>query len=458
MNPIPTLDVGEELRSGKLGPMHLRLGILIGLILVFDGYDLFNAAYAAHYVADEWHLTRTEIGTMLSSGLVGFALGSLLHGSYADRYGRRRVMLAGLWLASAASLTIAVAVHSYVALCIARAVLGLALGVLMPLSVTYLNEFAPARIANRFSLWFFGIGWAAGTALAGVIGLALAPHFGWQALYWVGSSSALLALACHLWLPESPEFLARAMRFEDAVALLTQIRPDRAAFYQSAGFARPAVSETKPRLFELLAPRYRSTTLLLWACGWLSLFASYGLSGWLPSVMIQRGEPLGTSFLFGSLLMSANAVGAISSGYIADALGSRTRVLAWAWLLGGVSMIALGMSTAHWFNVVCVAAAGVFVISPQNLLNNLFAVSYDTRLRATGVGTALGIARLGAIAGPFIAGVLQQAYHDTSAMFATLAGALILCAVLATLIRRQTLAASAALHLTNGLRARTLHE
>lgn len=455
MNTSQPLYVNEELKSCRLGPVHFQLGLLIGLVLVFDGYDLFNAAYAAHYVSAAWHLTRTEIGTMLSSGLVGFALGSLLHGSYADRYGRRTVLLAGLWLASAASMIIAVAVHSYAALCAARGVLGLALGVLMPLSVTYLNEFAPARIANRFSLWFFGIGWAAGTALAGIVGLAFAPRFGWQALYFAGSSSVLLALACHRWLPESPQFLARAGRFGAVIALLARMRPDREAFYRTVQFASEAAPRRGTALGELLAPRYRSTTLLLWSCGWLSLFSSYGLSGWLPSVMIERGEPLGASFLFGSLLMGANAFGAISGGYIADALGNRSRVLACAWLLGSVSMIALAISTSHWLNIVCVAAAGLFVISPQNLLNNLYAASYDDRLRATGVGYALGLARLGAIAGPFIAGVLQQVYRSTSVMFVCLAVAQMLCAALVARLRQATPAASAISSLPNELRART---
>ncbi len=152
--------------------------------------------------------------------------------------------------------------------------------------------------------------------------------------------------------------------------------------------------------------------------------------------MLQRGETLGASFLFGSLLMMSNAVGVIGGGYIADAIGSRVKVLAVAWMLGAAVMLAFAVSNSHWLNIVCVVAAGIFIVAPQSLLNNLFAVSYESRLRATGVGTALGIARLGAITGPAIAGVIQQQFQSTLPMFACLSGSLVVCAAVVVALGR----------------------
>jgi AAHS family 4-hydroxybenzoate transporter-like MFS transporter len=432
-----TINVRDEIEGARFGRFHLKLGLLICAILIVDGYDLYNAAYAAHYVAPLWHLDKTEIGVLLSSGLLGFALGSLAHGPVADRYGRRRVMLAALWTASFLSLAIALWAHSYVVFCGLRVLLGCALGILMPLSITYLNEFAPKRIANRFALWFFGIGWAVGSALAGVVARDLVPSFGWEALYFVGAGAAVLALLSHRLLPESLEFLAASRRNAQVATVLGKIRPDRVAHYAGARFSEPSAAALLPTSpAQLLAPRYRRTSLLLWTCGWLSLFASYGLSGWLPIVMLQRGETLGASFLFGSLLMMSNAVGVIGGGYIADAVGSRVKVLAVAWILGAAVMLAFAVSNSHWLNIVCVVAAGIFIVAPQSLLNNLFAVSYESRLRATGVGTALGIARLGAITGPAIAGMIQQQFQSTLPMFACLAGSLVVCAAVVVALGR----------------------
>ena len=72
--PASRIDVRQELEEARLGRFHIRLGILISLILLFDGYDLYNSAYIVHYVTGPWGLSPVRIGVMLSSGLAGFAL------------------------------------------------------------------------------------------------------------------------------------------------------------------------------------------------------------------------------------------------------------------------------------------------------------------------------------------------------------------------------------------------
>lgn len=435
MDITTTINVRDEIEGARFGRFHLKLGLLICAILVVDGYDLYNAAYAAHYVAPLWHLDKTRIGVLLSSGLLGFALGSLAHGPVADRYRCRRVMLTALWTASFVSLAIALWTHSYAVFCGLRVLLGCALGILMPLSITYLNEFAPTCISNCFALWFFGTGWAVGSALAGVVARDLTPLFGWEPLYFVGTGAAVLAMLSHRLLPESLVFLAASRRDAQVATVLGKIRPERAAHYAGARFSEPSAAALLPTS-PLSCSRHGTgaPSVLLWTCGWLSLFASYGSSGW--NIMLQRGETLGASFLFGSLLMMSNAVGVIGAGYIADAVGSRVKVLAVAWTLGAAVMLAFAVCNSHWLNIVCVVAAGIFIVAPQSLLNNLFAVSYESRLRATGVGTALGIARLGAITGPAIAGVIKEQFQSTLPMFACLVGSLVICAAVVIALRR----------------------
>jgi len=95
--PAGRIDVRQELEDAPLGGFHVRLGILISLILLFDGYDLYNSAYIVHYVAGPWGLSPTRIGIMLSSGLAGFAAGSAVSGLLGDRFGRRSILLLGCW-------------------------------------------------------------------------------------------------------------------------------------------------------------------------------------------------------------------------------------------------------------------------------------------------------------------------------------------------------------------------
>src|SRR5262245_44615355 len=74
------IDLHEELAEAKVGKFHWRLGAIMGLLTLFDGYDTFNPAYVIHYVAKPWGLQAGQAGLLISSGLVGFLLGAAIHG------------------------------------------------------------------------------------------------------------------------------------------------------------------------------------------------------------------------------------------------------------------------------------------------------------------------------------------------------------------------------------------
>jgi MFS family permease len=411
------IDVHEELADAKVGAFHWRLGAMMGLLTLFDGYDTFNPAYVIHYVAGPWGLKPGQAGLLISSGLVGFLLGAAIHGVAADRFGRRGTLLAGLWLTSVFTLLTAWLANSFLTFCALRLLTGLGLGVLLPLATTYINELAPRRVANTFALWGVALGWAAGGTLAGLVGVFATPLWGWQSLYWIGSLSFLLLPFMHLTLPESPKFLAIEGRVAEIRQMLAKLRPERAHIYAAATIAADNKVASGNLILELLQPRYRRTTLAIWAAAFLSLFCIFGLSGWIPTVMIARGETFAASFGFGALMQIMSFVGAIALGHLVDRFGHSRGLLGLWWWLGGCAVLTLVFMNNHLVNVTCVAAAGFFIIGAQFVLNNFTAASYDTNVRATAVGMELGVGRVGAILGPFVAGALQQNYQSSLPMF-----------------------------------------
>src|SRR5260370_36095717 len=90
------IDLHEELAEAKVGKFHWRLGAIMGLLTLFDGYDTFNPAYVIHYVAKPWGLQAGQAGILISSGLVGFLIGAAIHGIIACRLRRRRPRPVGL--------------------------------------------------------------------------------------------------------------------------------------------------------------------------------------------------------------------------------------------------------------------------------------------------------------------------------------------------------------------------
>lgn len=410
------INVQDELAEAKLTPYHWRLGAMMALLTLFDGYDTFNPAYVIHFVKEPWGLAAGQAGLLVSSGLVGFLIGAALHGLVADRYGRRATLLGGLWITSLFTLLTPILGNSFESFCLIRLLTGLGLGVLLPLATTYLNELAPRRVANSFVLWGVALGWAAGGAMAGVIGVFVTPHYGWESLYWIGSASFILLAALHFTLPESVRFLALRGKHEEIAVLLSRLRPDRAAAYQNAIFEADAELKSNS-IGALLTPRYRRQSLTIWCTAFLSLFCLFGLSGWIPTVMIARGETFATGFSFGALMQVASFIGGLACGMMADRRGGTRGWLAGFWVCGGLSVLTLAFVNTHLVNVLGVTAAGFFIIGAQFVLNNFTAQSYDTSVRASAVGMELGVGRIGAILGPYVAGVLQQGASGATPMF-----------------------------------------
>lgn len=433
-----TIDIREEIDNSRLAPLHFTILILVGLAVFFDGYDTFNASYVVHYVMQPWGLPAGQAGFLVSSGLIGFSLAALLQGRFSDRYGRRPVFLSGLWMATIFSLATAIFGRSFVSFCLLRFATGIGLGILLPLGVTYVNEFAPQRVKNSFSTWGWGLGFSLGGMFAAVVGVYLTPSLGWQALYYVASLSLALAIACQFRLPESIQFLAARDKIDRAALALAMSRliPARASVYQDPAteFEFPAsqgdrggtspddASRVAP-LAVLLSPRYRRTTLAIWAASFFVMFGIYGLTGWVPTAMLTRGETFAASFGYGALILMMNFVGTLALGTYTDRRGhGRTALIAW-WIGGAIAAGVLALVNIHAVNVVCVGAAGFFILGGQGGLNNLTASWYGTGVRGSAVGTMLGIGRIGGVLGPYVTGLLQQLVPGSAILFAAISAA-----------------------------------
>jgi MFS family permease len=428
------LDIRSELEKAPLGPAHWIVVLILGLVTLFDGYDTFVPAYVIPYAIKGWHLPPSQAGLLVSSGLVGFMIGSLLVGLIADRVGRKQTLLGGLLIASLFDLATANFARSFEVFIALRLLTGLGLGMLLPLSVTIINEFAPRRSTNML-VGFVMVGWSGGGILAALMGLVLAPRFGWPALFWVDGLAIPLVVICAFMLRETPRFLALKglqLRLRQVMAWLV---PARAAAYANTVFTTPEDVRHKGSVSRLLAPTVRRSTLIVWFCAACSLFTIFGLSSWVPQSMIQRGETFGASFAFGALLQFMAVLGGIGCGWAADRLDRRT-VLALSWAIATFAIMGLAMMNSHWINIVCVSAAGFFVMGAQPVLNNFTASLYDTEIKSTGVGVELGVGRLGGILGPYIGGWLKQLFPGSLALFSAMALTVALCALAVLLMRR----------------------
>ncbi|MEX3939907.1 MFS transporter [Paraburkholderia sp. EG287A] len=422
------INVREELAQARIGGFHLRFAVLVAFIMFFDGYDLFNAAYVIPLVRHQWQPSPEMIGIMLSSGIVGLSIGSVLQGLIADRIGRRKVMLGALWTLTLSSGLLATVVHSATSFALARLLMGTALGMVTPLALTCINEWAPRRNANTFATWVFQFGFSAGGIFAGIAGLTLTPHLGWQSLYFVGVLSALVAAAATKWLPESAQYLALRGRNDEVLALLKAARPERESDYREGHILpmRPASRAGSVR--DLLSPEYRRNTLVHWVAGALSLFCIHGLTGWLPTMVVNKGGGVSSAFGYGTVVMVASVFGGISMGWLADRMHSRIRAMIVGYIVAAFFMAALAVTLGKDGSMVLIACVGFFIFGAQAIMNNYQAMCYRTEIRGTGMGVAVGLNRIGGILGPVIVGIVASINPDPVWTFAVFTAALILAA------------------------------
>ena len=269
-----------------------------------------------------------------------------------------------------------------------------------------------------------------GAALGGFLAAALIPHFGWRSVFVVGGIAPLIMvpiLARRL--PESVRFLALAGRARERVAeLLSLIRPN-ATFAAGTQFTVHEPALAGMPVVHLFREGRTAATLLLWVVFFMSLLDIYFLSNWLPTVLNDLGASVSSAAAIGSMLQVGGVVGTFALGSIIDRFSFRALALVYFAAVFAVGAIGqLGHSVV--FVTMAIFAAGFCIVGGQIAANALAAGFYPTSVRATGVGWALGIGRVGSIVGPLIGGALLTAKWSTASVFAAAALAA-LCAALA---------------------------
>src|SRR5258708_33992875 len=141
---LAAIDVAAIIDEQRISGFQGRIVLMAWLTLFLDGIDNQAIAYVAPALSASWPLERGALGPVFAAGVVGVALGALIIGPLADRYGRKRVLISTVVYFSAVSLAITQA-RDLSELLVLRFLIGLGLGAVVPLAVVLVNEFAPRR-------------------------------------------------------------------------------------------------------------------------------------------------------------------------------------------------------------------------------------------------------------------------------------------------------------------------
>jgi AAHS family 4-hydroxybenzoate transporter-like MFS transporter len=422
------VDVAAFIDAQPVGAFQVKLLLICATVLFLDGFDTTAIGYVAPVLAKEWNIGKAALGPVFSAGLFGLMIGALLFGPLADRIGRKKIIIFST-LAFGIGTLVTALVNDVNTLLAIRFLTGLGLGGAMPNTIALTSEFSPHRRRATMVMVMF-VGFSIGAALGGLLAAALIPQFGWRSVFVVGGVAPLVLVPIlALRLPESVRFLALTGRADARVAELLTFVNAKAAF---AARARFIVDEPALRgipVQHLFRGGRTLATLLLWVVFFMSLLDIYFLSNWLPTVLNDLGASISEAAAIGSMLQVGGVVGTFALGSIIDRFSFRALALVYFVAVFAVGAIGqLGHSAV--LVTLAIFVAGFCIVGGQIAANALAAGFYPTSVRATGVGWALGMGRVGSIVGPLVGGVLLSLKWSTGEVFVTAAMAA-LCAALA---------------------------
>lgn len=393
------LDIEEVLDGLSLRGLPLWVAAAMAAVLIADGFDIILLGFVAPAVAAEFGLSNSGVGAVLTASLIGVAAGGFGGGYLGDRFGRKSLVMGSLLVFGAATLVSAMA-GNLVVFSAARLVAGFGLGAATPNAAALMSEMLPRAWRNQIVTIAYALS-TIGTTFAGLLARQMLPEWGWRGLFFAGA--ALPIAICVLFLPpvpESPKYLAtQPGGASKAARVLNRLLGEQ----RLTGKERFSVAGATGRvsMADLFTRDYRRDTASLWVLIFLTLFAWVALGNWGTIVITSLGHSLedAVTVMIGYNL--AGLAGAVGTALLLRRFGSR-RIF--TCLALGTATVSTAIALLLRADLATLAVIAVYVLIAGAGLTALLQTSYPlaatvypTDVRASGIGSAFGFGRLGAV-------------------------------------------------------------
>lgn len=477
MSPQPPLSDQIENAYSRIGVTgsHRFVMVMILLGVFFDALEQNAVGLTGPVLKEVWGLSTGDIGLLNTMTFTATALGRIVTGLVADKFGRRTLLIVNLVIFAAGSLACALA-PNYAFLAAARFIVGFGLGGEIAVAVVMTAEYFAARQRGTAVALINVTAAGFGNMLAPAFGIAVYAIFTgpdrWRWLFGLLFLPAILVLYFRRYVPETPRYLAMQGKVHEANIVLTKfanadLRHEVTAVteYIVAGESDVIGSRSsgssneygernvtgaatvvagqsecdgasggqdrtihEASWLDVLRGKYLSRTLLLAVAVACSYAAQISMLTLMPTILVNSGYQVSTSLWFTLVMQSGSLVGACVAAFMASRW-PRKRTLTIAAIVGclaGVSLAVIGSAIAliilfGWFFN--------FAVIIQNTTIWLFAPEhYPTRIRGFGTSIILAIGSVSGGIFPLLAGRIFDA-SGLGGMFATLAVLFVIIAI-----------------------------
>ncbi|PCI53267.1 MAG: MFS transporter [Alphaproteobacteria bacterium] len=392
----------------KLPMSRLQIGIVICCMALnaMDGFDVLAISFAAPGISDEWGINRAVLGRLLSMELIGMAVGSILMGNLADRFGRRPIILTCLSIMAGGMFLSAIA-DNITMLSAVRLLTGLGIGGMLSATSAMVAEFSNERRHGLTTILNIA-GYAIGAIVGGTVASILLAKTGeWRSVFLFGGTMTLMLLPiAFLFLPESIHSQISRRRPNALQAINKTLARMKIAAIDR--LPEPSIGVEKPSILSLFTQRYAGITLVLTIAYFAQIMAFYFIQKWTPKIVVDLGFEASSA---GSVLVFANIgslLGALTLGLASSRINMRYAVM-FSMVMAFIFFGLYGMGHKDLSHLSLFAAITIFFTNAGVVgMYPILAKAFPAELRASGTGFVIGMGRGGAALGPIIAGSLFQ--------------------------------------------------
>lgn len=435
-------DAAQEMLQNKILNSPMKSVQLTAIFMCFvlnmiDGADVLIVSFTSTLLEDEWGLSKTQLGYIFSAGLFGMMLGCLCLAPIADKIGRFKLLFISTALIAMGMLATAM-VNSLELMLILRFITGLGIGSILPTMAAIASEFANEKNRN-FSVGFVQGGWSIGAILTGFFVAWATPQYGWRIVYaTAGSISIIMLPMIYFFMPETLSFLAKNQP-KNALYKINELLQRMGQEQIDHLPPKPPEKKTRTPVFDLFSAKFKQSTLLLWGGVFFAFMTLYTLISWIPNIARTSGMPFELATYAGMALNVGAFLGTVGIGWLATWF--KINRLIFIYMVCGFVFMSIyanfDMNYGVMFGLIFFIG-----ISAQGGITGFYPAAarvYNSHIRTTGIGWAIGIGRSGAIIGPALFGFFYDAGISIQTMFILFSLPLLLAGIAAFLIPQKNL-------------------
>ena len=364
-------------------PAARRALVAAAMGWMLDAFDVMLYSMVLSALVPALGMTTGTAGLLGSLTLVASAVGGLIFGVVADRYGRTRALVASILIYSVFTFACGLS-QNVLQLAVFRVLLGLGMGGEWASGAALVSETWPAEHRGK-ALGFMQSAWAVGFASAAAVNALVLPRWGWRAVFFVGILPAFFTI----WV---------------------QKRVEEPEIWRQAKATHPA---SRGRFADIFRGSLGRLTLVVTIMNACTMFAWWGFNLWLPGYLSLSAKSggIGLSVQVMSAMVFVMQIGMwfgyVTFGFISDAIGRKRSYV--IYLLTAAVLIFSYTATANpWVLLALGPVVAFFATGYFSGFGAVTAEIYPTDIRATAQGFTYNIGRLASAVAPFAVGRLAE--------------------------------------------------